>query len=417
MCKYRLLTTVALAAVLFCGAGVNSSASAQAVSAPVLKPQTTTVEVDVVAEGIYDSNVAHSDLALAQARGLTPSDESFRPSVALNLGRRLGRQTLFLQGSVGYDFYRRNHVLDRERIDLHPGILFQLARCVGTLTGDYGRHQSELSDLALTNQASGFNVVKNTEEDKKLDLSGSCGRSIGFVPTFDVSQSWIDNSAALIRQNDSRSFSATAGLAYQRPAFGRASVFGSYVHTNFPNRSLLIGLGGDGYDIYAGGLSYERHIGARLDGVISASYTSLNTRAAGAAGFKGFTYSASVNYQIDPKLLLKLSFARATLPSSRLGATFSIDNTLSGEFDFNLTSRLIVKGGGSYVHKNYPDSVGLIGFDLTKETVTSEFGDVTYRLNRRISLGLNVTHTQREANFSPLSYAETQVGLSVRSSF
>ena len=105
---------------------MNSSASAQEASTPVLKPQTTTFEINVVVVGIYDSNVAHSDLGLAQARGLTLADELFRPSAFRNLGRRFGRQILFLQGSVGYDFYRRNRVLDRERVDLHPGILFEL---------------------------------------------------------------------------------------------------------------------------------------------------------------------------------------------------------------------------------------------------------------------------------------------------
>ncbi len=126
MFRFRPLKNAVFAAALLYGAGVNSSASAQEASTPVLKPQTKTVEINVVAVGIYDSNVAHSDLVLAQARGLTPADELFRPSAFLNFGRRLGRQTLFLQGSVGYDFYCRNHVLDRERFDLHPGILFEL---------------------------------------------------------------------------------------------------------------------------------------------------------------------------------------------------------------------------------------------------------------------------------------------------
>ena len=100
-----------------------------------------------------------------------------------------------------------------------------------------------------------------------------------------------------------------------------------------------------------------------------------------------------------------------------MGATFSVDNTLSGEFDYKLTWRLIVKAGGSYLHKNFPDAVGLIGLDLTKETVSSEFGDATYKPNRWISLGLNVTHIQRGASFFALNYRGTQIRLSVKSSF
>ena len=419
MRRFQVLSNAIFAAALLCAVGTKSGALAQQASPPVLKPQTTTVEVNVIADVIYDTNVAHSDSALATARGLKPSDESFRPSAFVNLGRRLGRQTLFLQGSVGYDFYRRNPILNRERIDLHPGMLFQFGRCAGSLSGNYGRHQSELNDLALVNSVSTLGVVKNTEEDKRIDLTATCGRAIGFAPTFDVSQSWNDNSNPRLQFNDSKTFAATAGLAYQRPAFGKATLFGNYNHTDFPNRQVLIAgaASGDGYDLYAAGLSYERHIGARLDGVISISYTALNNKVAGAGGFRGFTYSANGSYQIDPKLLLKLTFSRATLPSSRVGATFSVDNTVSGEFDYRLTSRLIAKVGGSYARKNYPVSVGLIGLDLTKENIGSEFGDVTYKLNRRISLDLNVIHTQRDANFAALSYAGTQVGLTVRSSF
>ena len=173
----------------------------------------------------------------------------------------------------------------------------------------------------------------------------------------------------------------------------------------------------DGYDIYAGGLTYERHIGSRLDGVFSVSYTALNNRLPGSTNFRGLTYSASGDYQIDPKLLLKLTFSRATLPSNRVGATFSVDNKLSGEFDYNLTSRLAVKIGGSHDHRSYPGALGMIGFDLTKETVNREFGDVTYRFGRRTSLGLDITHTQRDADFVALSHSATRVGLTVRSSF
>ena len=409
------LTALVSAAAVMSAAGVL----AQAASMPPPQSQATKIDINVVADFIYDSNIAHSGAFLAQRRGIKPSDESFRPSVSADIGHRLGRQTLFFQGSVGYDFNRRNQILNRERIDLHPGVLLYIGPCGGTFAADYGRHQSEFANLALVNHIPELNIVKNTEETEKLEGSTTCGRRVGLVPTFDMSETWTHNNSALLKFADSRSFSATAGLAYQQPVLGKIDLFGNFARTDFPNRRAIV-FGNtliDGYDIYSGGLSYDRQIGARLDATVSVNYTSLKPRIPGSTGFKGVTYSAEGSYQFDPRLKLRFTLSRATLPSSRVGATFSVNNTLSGEFDYRVSPRLIVKVGGSHVRRSYPGALGTVTDDLTKETVNSEFGDATYRLNRRISLGLNVTHVQRDANFSQLSYSGNRVAVSVRSAF
>ncbi len=415
----RMFGHVAVSTALIAGGLFASGGRAYGAAAPPPQPQVTKLDIDVVAAVLYDSNVADSSALLAQQRGLKLSDESFRPSLAFNLGHRLGRQTVYLQGSVGYDFYRVNHVLNRERIDIHPGVLGQIGLCSGNLSGDYTRQQTELADLALLDQTNALSVVKNTEETKKLLLSASCGKNIGFFPTSEISETWTSNSSSRLQFADSRTFSGTAGLAYQWRSAGRTSLFTNYVRADFPNRRPLV-FGSslnDGYDVISGGASYERRIGARLDGTFSISYTSLTPRSAGSPGFKGLTYSADASYQIGSRLLAKLTFARATLPSSRVGATFSINKTLSGELDYKVSPRLNLSVGGTYEHRSYPNSQGSASNDLTEESVNSEFGRATYRFNRRISLALDLTHTRREANFTPLNYSSTRVGLTVRSSF
>ena len=403
------------AATLVSGTGVRAQASS--VTPP--QSQANKIDIEVIADLIYDSNIAHSGAFLAQRRGILPSDESFRPSVSVNLGHRLGRQTLFLQGSLGYDFNRRNHILNRERIDLHPGVLLNIGRCGGSFAADYGRHQTDLANLALVNHVPELNIVKNAEDTEKLEGSATCGSGVGLAPTFDVYETWTHNSSSRLKFAASRSFSATAGLAYRQPVLGRVNLFGNFVRTDFPNRPV-IGFGADlvdGYDIYSGGLSFDRHIGARLDATVSMNYTSLKPRIPTSPGFKGFAYSANATYQFDPRLEVQFTLSRATLPSSRVGATFSVNNTLSGEFDYRVSPRLTLKVGGSHVHRSYPGALGTVIDDLTKETVNSEFGDATYRLNRRVSLGLNVTHVLRDANFSQLSYTGNRVAFSVRSAF
>lgn len=401
------------------GLDEGARAVAQSASRPNPAPLATTATIDVIADLIYDTNVAQSGAFLASRRGLRLSDVSARPSVAVNLGRRLGRQTLFLQGSAGYDFYDRNRILNRERIDAHSGVLLVAGPCSGTISGDYGRRQSELADLALVNKIPELNIVRNTEETKKADITGECGAKIGLAPTFDVSETWNNSNSTLLKASDSSTFSTMGGLAYQRPTFGKISVTGSYSAVEFPNRGNIVGgvAFKESYRLYAGGLSYERRIGARLDGTFSASYTSLVLNIPGAKGFRGLTYSADGSYQLDPRLQLKLTIARATLPSSRVDATFSVNTSVTSELEYTVSQRLLLRVGGGRVHRNYPGALGTAGLDLTQETVYSGHGDATYSLNRRISLGLNVTYTQRNANFQPLTYSGTNVALSIKSTF
>ena len=114
MTLFALLGTAAI--------GSAMPALAQSDTAPV-----SDVKFDVTAE--FNSNVARSDAARAAARDLSRSDQRITPGLSVDLARNLGQTRLWLNGSAGYDFYRRNSQLNRERIGLESGIKQPVGPC------------------------------------------------------------------------------------------------------------------------------------------------------------------------------------------------------------------------------------------------------------------------------------------------
>jgi hypothetical protein len=396
--------------------GAFPAAAQQAANGVPANPNVRSVELDIVGEALYDSNVARSDEAVAEDRGITSlQDEVFTPSARLNINLPVGREALFLQSSAGYDFYRINTILNRERINVLGGVTGPTGPCRETLTGSYARYQSDLVDLA------GPEVLlstRNTEDHEAINLDGTCGRAIGLAPTFSLSQAWADNSAVVRRVVDSRTFSATGGLAYARPALGSLSVFGEFITTEFPNNVLLVdGMPqADGYQVYAGGLRYDRRLGARIQGVVSLSYTSLDP-AIGNDGFRGFTYSADGTYQASSRLQAHIDFSRVTTPSNVLGASFSVDQNLLAEGIYAVGPRLSLKLGALRLARHY-EGPGLVDdLDLTNETIYTVYTTATYTLSKRLAFALDLRREQRDANISAFSYVSTRVGLTATGTF
>ena len=163
-----------------------------------------------------------------------------------------------------------------------------------------------------------------------------------------------------------------------------------------------------GYETYSGGISYTRPVGARLVGSASVSYTDLKISFRAIKGFTGFTYSAALTYSVSPRLTAQANIARATLPSNRLNSVFRIDEDYSGEVDYRLTKRGVVRLGASYEHDSYGGITTLAPFDLLDEKIYTGFVSAEYRLNRRLSVDLGVDQSHRDANFPGLTLRRHQ---------
>ncbi len=408
----RLTAISALAATLALASG-SAVHAAQADDPPAI-PTTRSTELNLDAQIMYDSNVSRSDRATAAKRGLALADEIGSPSASLILARPIGRTTYFLKASGGYSFYATNTVRNRDHFDIEPAVATHLGPCQETVWGAYDQAESDLTDLAV-----GINT--NTHEHAAVNLTASCGRPIGFAPSVTVGEAWLNSSATQLRVVDSRTFKVTPALVYQRPTFGAVSVFGEFAETTFPNRLLIspqLTIFTYGYNLYVGGFRYERHLGGRLDLSASVSYTALRPNASNSPAFNGLTYSAVATYAVSCRIILHGALARATVPSNRIQANFSVDETYEGDVSYKFGTRLTLSLTGKSESKDYRLAPGAgPALDLTQQTIYSALGSLTYNLNKHVAVTLDAGDEERQTNFTGLTYSSTRVDLQTRVTF
>jgi hypothetical protein len=363
----------------------------------------------------YDSNVVGASQIVGAQQGLrSGSDESISPSLNLDIAQSIGRGSVFLGGGVGYNFYMRDTLLNREEINLRGGYLGSLGGCHGGLTAGYQANENELTDLTR-------GAIQDTYYLETVGLNASCGGSIGFAPLASISESWSQNSLSALSSSDLRTFSASAGLAYQTPTNGTASVFGQYQTTDFPNRNLGVGgvgLGSgaqDGYKLYAGGIKYSRNLGARIQGSVSASYSLVDSEGA-SNGFKGFTYSTSISYRATSRLSFLASFARQVTPSNVLDASYQVENDNSLQATYSHGNRWSITAGVDEVVGRQNGSALTSAIDLLNFDTKSVFAIATYSL-RRINLSLSLSHDDRTTNQSLLNYSDTRASITASTTF
>jgi hypothetical protein len=359
----------------------------------------------------YDSNVARGSQSIVAERGLqSADDEIISPDVNLDLNQPFGRGAAFLAGTVGYNFYLRDTVLNREFVDLRGGYSAQLGGCHGTASVGYDRSQNQLTDVLRGS-------VKDTYSLETVGGSVGCGGDIGFAPVASVSESWSQNNGGALTTSDLRIFSGSAGLAYQTPTNGALSLFGQYQTTDFPNRTIITGgeTTHDGYQLYGVGIKYSRTLGARIQGTVSGNYTIVDTEGS-SNGFKGFTYSASLNFRASSRLSFLGDFNRQVTPSNVLDASYQVSNQELIEANYTHGARWSFSIGASEQVANQ-SGVGLISvLDLTHYTTNSIFSRATYSL-RRINFSVSLRNDRRATNQPLLNYSDTRASVTAATSF
>jgi hypothetical protein len=398
-------------ATVLAGIALGGGAYAQQVTLQSA-PQERETEASASVNVLYDSNIARSDRELAARRHLTLADELFTPGVDFNLARQLGREILFLQGNASYVFHRSNTILDRQNISIDGGLTTRILRCKELVSGSFVSEQSDLAEQSLL-------VVKNTLDTSSIGASADCGRAIGFAPTGSVRESWRTNSAHQLAALDTNIFSASGGLAYRQPTFGSISLTGSYSNAVYPNNIILeqSGLHNYGYSLYSAGVSYDRHLGGRLEGVVSVSYTKLQPVITGSSGFSGLTYSLEAIYQVNARISLRGTGTRAVQPSNRIQSNYSIDQNYVVEARYLLGTRLSLSLSGLHSSQNYNTVINLPIADITRSTSNSVTLSATYAMNRRFSFIFNVGDEERRANVPSFNYSSTRVGMTFKATY
>jgi hypothetical protein len=368
------------------------------------------INIQAVVTETYDSNISRSNAEVAAERGVTPGDSITEPSIAVDIRVPLSRQSVFLNGSVGYNFYARNTILNSGNINLAGGVDLQVRNCKGILSGDISYGQSDLQELNAA-------VTKNINNTEILSLSGSCGPAVGFAPTLSLTQTWSGNSSPELKSQNYRDFNVTTGLAYRRPLFGELSAYfsyddASYANQNVPALALVLQ---DGYRNYGAGMRYDRRFGARIEGDVHVGYTWVQPTARTVQSFAGPTFGGDITFRFSRLLQAQLSFSRAVNPTNRPDVTYGIDNTVSGSINYSVGRKLNLAAGASGESNSYrgrPLFI-VVNQDVTSERIWDVFATAKYQLNRRLGFGLDYHHEQRDANPSDFSYTDDRIALSI----
>lgn len=377
----------------------------------------------------YDSNVLGiSDSAILTGR--SKDDIQIAPSLQLDLVLPFGRQSAFLRGQIGYDFYLNNSRLNRERIILDGGVnLAVLGSCSTGINGSFGRYRSNSGDIFIATP-SGIDIIRNVETRTSIGGQVQCGSSIGLSPSISYRHTEVRNSSDFLERNDSNQDAIEGSLGYQRPSLGRISVYGSYAKGEYPGRDVNFFDARDprfnpdaldGVTSYSTGLRFERDIGSRASGAVSIGYTWVDPESANSRKFRGSSYSLSLALRPTDRLSVDLLASRSAELSNTIFATYSITEVYSLNGTYRLNPKVALNFGSSHQIRDYrgnaPVIVPLPGdpfpIFITNDKFTRAYGGFVYDLNRRLRLNGLVSQQRRNSDNSRFDYKNTTVSLGV----
>jgi hypothetical protein len=388
---------------LLATAAVTSPALAASGGQPVDK-----FSVTAGARVEHASNMSGVSEAEARSRGISPDDTIYTPSLGVTLNLPVGRQVFFLTGYAGYLYHEKNTIYDSERVTLDTGVRGRLAICDVTAGFNYARALSSFDDIVLGPTQDNIQTVKAGR------IQASCARRTGIGVTASVNHEVAENDQSLLRIQDYTRTAYSAGVTYSKPRLGTLTLFGSRSKTDYDHRIPIAGQS-NGFESTAGGLTYERHLGARIDGSVTVSYTTVDGAATSGPGvrtdFSGFTYSLNASYRASQRLRLDGSFGREITPSNRFGNAYDVDTHYSLRGSYELGSRISTSLGAERRETESGGSTIFAG-NLTDSKVTIVSGSMTYKMNRRIGFSLDAAHEEREANDARFEYENTRIGLS-----
>jgi hypothetical protein len=395
---YPLRGALALLAV-----GVPGAAHAAAAqSSPPLLTISPSISVR------YDTNVARASDEIARLRGIKPHDWHVTPNLNIDLEKPVGRQVLYLDGDVGYDFYARNHQLNRGRILLNGGARLKFSRCTGTVYGSFAVRQTDVAEL-IDQEAAG-----NTEHVSAVGANARCELASGLAPFAGVSRTWVTNNSEIRRLADYTMNEANGGIAYSRPVLGELAIVASVKDAHYPHRgdTLLT----DHFHVFSIGGRYSRDIGSRLQGSVGINRTTVDS-GAGFPKFTGLTSDVSLTAKASDNIQAHFQWVRDVQPVNVGFGAFNIDSRLSGDVDYGFSPRLTLTAGAGLIHRHIEGELPIFGPELQRERRVFEYLRLTYTRSERTSLALDVRHESRTADPSAFDYRSTSVGLTLRTRF
>jgi hypothetical protein len=383
-------------------------------------PPARFIHADASVRAEYDSNIARTSPQAAALLGLRQDDITYSPTLNLNIVDPIGRQAVFLQGSVGYLFHQNNRQLDSEQINLNGGAGVNVGRCGSVLSGGFFRGRSQQEQLgAVIN-------VENILEVKRASLGITCATPAGLGLVFSTSYDQGDNSLPQVAVSDYRSTSVSGGLMYGRPSTGSVQLLASYTRTDTPN-TVFPTTGSDGYENESVGVTVSRRAGGKIELNASVNYSKVNLLTPANAilvpgspsgSSSGLTYTSNIDYRASSRLQFHGTFNRQIKPTLLIGSSYEIQTFYGVRADYRLGSRIQI-GAGADLGRDAGQATAapLAATTLTNSEIKGIFASVRYQQSPRIYVVLDARHESRTANLPEFEYTSDRVGLSLAVSY
>ena len=352
----------------------------------------------------HDSNVARASAAAAAQRGLVLADEKATPSADITFQRMLGRNKIGVTGNTGYQLYRRNTQLNREKIDLTGYSDIMLSSCALHLDGNFNRGQSDLANLALEQNGN----VSNTQTTVGTTGNAYCGDEIGLRPNINAGYQTTTNSNPVRKNMDRVELNYGGGLQYVHPSLGTLDTFINRRETRFPTVFLSDGRKA-GFNIMSYGGKFSRDIGSRMRGSVELRYVQMSTLQPGLPTFSGLNWKVDLTADLLSRVQSKLGASREVVTNAIAESAYHVDRGYSASHDFAMSDKLHLTLSGSYMQAQYYGVTTIVANALRRSKRYDGSLALVYTPSEKLQFNLTTGYTKRNANGTFYDYESFSV--------
>lgn len=413
------------AGILGCVAGkatAQTEPSAQPVAAPLVGQVTVKSPLSTaLAENhprfalvpslrtVYDSNVLRFvDL------GDGPRDNiRVTPGIDLDYSRLLGRVSLNISGSAGYDYNSRFKFLNQSRINFNGRVRAPVgAICSFDVTASYDRATFDLNDTQTNNTQ---DAVAARSTILNYGINTACKRSAGFAPSAGFNYQKIDNSQ--VRFFNNRRYTANLGLLYSKPSVGTLSANVVYTKLQRPFIAELIGVNDD-TDILSIGLGLNRAVSPRIRVNIVGGFTKAMPQRAAVRSFVGASYSGRLEWLPNSRVILTGTLGRQVTNQNGISATYVIREDYALSAGYKASAKSQITFSGSRTQRDFRgESLTSFLEPLRADRLSSISANYSYDLTRRLRISVGASQRWRKADNPFYNYKSTVLSSSIGAHF
>lgn len=353
---------------------------------------------------IYDSN----PLRLNDTRGGSAprSDVRVTPALAFDVRQNFARNSISINGAVGYDFYRRFKGLERLRTDVRAaGVVPFGGRCRIAPEANLQIQQADIEDLGV--------AVGRTVKLFNAQMNAQCRRSSGFYPVAGAGVLRLTNNGNDVRQNR-KNWNATGGLVYAKPSLGEVQLFVNAAQFRRPGGEAGVDTGAD---LVGAGLQFDRSITSRFAIRTSVSAVEVSPNRLAATRFRGINYVANIRVAPIPSVILSPFVSRQIAANINTGADYALTRDVGVGIDWSLGVRSGIVAQIGRTRRRYFGEEPLIRNELRIADVT-DAASAAFRYSvRSLQLRLGVQQRERVGKNAFYDFSSTRVEFSARAGF